>query len=142
MSKMDNKRILSKIDELDQYVSELESIIPKDFETYEKSIKDKRACERLLQISIESIIDIMNIIVSELKLGIPYEESELIEKIYKKGIISKEVKKNLMGMKGFRNLLVHKYGGIDDEIVYEMISQNLTDFEKFKNEILNFINKK
>jgi uncharacterized protein YutE (UPF0331/DUF86 family) len=39
-------------------------------------------------------------------------------------------------MKGFRNILVHEYGGIDDRIVYEAIQSRLDDFEAFKREIL------
>nr|AQS31272.1 hypothetical protein [uncultured archaeon] len=140
MSKLDNKRILSKIDELNKYLSELEEIIPENLEIYKNSIKDKRACERLLQISIETIIDILNIITSGLKLGLPSGEEDLIEKTYKKGVISKELKEILMGMKGFRNILVHKYGETDNEIIYEILSEKLQDFEKFKEEIIKFIN--
>jgi len=62
---------LSKIDELDSHLDEFDDIKPKGFEEYESSIKDKRACERLLQISIETVLDICNIIVSNLKLGVP-----------------------------------------------------------------------
>jgi uncharacterized protein YutE (UPF0331/DUF86 family) len=139
MSKLDKNRILSKIDELDKYLGELEEILPKDFDEYNHSIEKKRACERLLQISIEIIIDILNIITSKLKLGLPSDEEELIQKIYVKGIISKSLKKILTEMKGFRNILVHKYGEVEDEIVYEILSEKLSDFEKFREEILKFL---
>jgi len=39
-------------------------------------------------------------------------------------------------MKGFRNILVHRYGDIDDRIVYEMATERLGDFEAFKKEVL------
>ena len=68
---MDKERILSKIDDIDGYLSELEGIIPKSFEEYKNSIRDKRACERLLQISIESMIDVCNLFVSDLKFQTP-----------------------------------------------------------------------
>ena len=44
----------------------------------------------------------------------------------------------LLDMKGFRNILVHKYGEVDDELVFENLSE-LENFEKFKEEILKFI---
>jgi len=47
----------------------------------------------------------------------------------------------LSGMKSFRNILVHKYGEIDGELVFEDLS-NLEDFEKFKEEILKFMKSK
>ena len=45
----------------------------------------------------------------------------------------------LSNMKGFRNILVHKYGIVDDELAFEMLSEKLEDFEKFKDEILRFL---
>jgi uncharacterized protein YutE (UPF0331/DUF86 family) len=139
MSKIDKERVLSKIDELDNYLKELEQIIPKSLEEYEHSIKDKRACERLLQILIETVIDILNILNSQLKLGLPSEEEDLIQKIYKKGIISRELKKILLEMKGFRNIIVHKYGEVDDELVFEILSKKISDFEKFRKEIIKYL---
>jgi uncharacterized protein YutE (UPF0331/DUF86 family) len=39
-------------------------------------------------------------------------------------------------MKGFRNILVHEYGRIDDRIIYEVLQHRLDDFDAFKREIL------
>jgi len=133
---MDKERILSKIDDIDGYLSELEGIIPGSFEEYKNSIRDKRACERLLQIAIESVIDACNLFVSDLKLGIPSDEDDIIKKLEKKKIISGKMAETIRDMKGFRNILVHKYGVLKDELVFEMLSEKLEDFEKFKKEIL------
>ncbi len=136
---MDKKRILSKIDEMDRYVEELDKIVPKDLDEYERLIKDKLACERLLHLSIECVIDICNIITSGLKLGLPSDEEEMLIKLERNSVVSKEMKKTLTGMKGIRNILVHKYGEVKDEIVFEALSEKLGDFEKFKEEILKFL---
>ena len=138
---MDENRILSKIDELDSYVAEINKIKPLTLEDYNSSIKDKRACERLLQISIEIILDIANILVSELKLGIPSDEDELFDKLKQKKIISEKMSVILKEIKGFRNVLVHKYGEVKNELVFENL-ERIKDFEKFKEEILKFINKR
>ena len=137
---IDEDKVLSKIDELNKYLEELEKIRPLDFEEYRKSIEKKRSCERLLQISVESVIDTCSIIVSNLKLGVPYDEDVLFEKLEQKGIISKQMRNKLKDMKGFRNILVHKYGEVNDEKVFENLDE-LEDFEQFKEEILNFLRK-
>ena len=49
------------------------------------------------------------------------------------------MKNKLINMKGLRNILVHRYGEVEDEIVFENLSENLGDFEKFKEEILKYI---
>ena len=135
---MDRERILSRIDELDGYLQEIHEIMPTSFEEY-KSIEKKRACERLLQVSIESVIDICALIVTGLRLGLPSEEDDLFEKLAQAEIISSSIKENLKRMKAFRNILVHEYGRIDDRLVYEVLKNNLNDFEEFKKEILHTI---
>jgi uncharacterized protein YutE (UPF0331/DUF86 family) len=130
------EKILGKIDELEGYLEELKKIKPKGFEEYEE-IEKKRACERLLQISVECVIDICNIIVSEKKLGTPVDEEDIIEKLVKAKIIPKSLSEKIREMKGTRNILVHKYGYVDDKTIYEILEDNLKDFEEFIDIILN-----
>jgi len=85
----DKERILSKIDELDSYLDELIEIIPDTYDEYELSIEKKRSCERLLHISIESVIDICMLTVKDLKLGMPIAG--------KKESISKKVDQKIKG---------------------------------------------
>lgn len=138
---IDRERILSKIAELDSYLSELAQIAPSSFEGYVRSIEKRRACERLLQISIEAVIDICAMLVQGLRLGLPAEEDDIFEKLLRAGIVSDEMAKTLRRMKGFRNILVHEYGRVDDRIVFEVIANRLGDFEGFKCEVLKVLQK-
>jgi uncharacterized protein YutE (UPF0331/DUF86 family) len=135
---LDRERILAKIDVLDGYLKELREILPADFGEYKK-IEKRRACERLLQVSIECVIDICGLLVTGLRLGLPAEEDDLFEKLEQAGIITSLRKQSLKKMKGFRNILVHEYGEVDDVIVYEVLQNNLNDFDAFKQEILQAI---
>jgi uncharacterized protein YutE (UPF0331/DUF86 family) len=132
---LDRERILAKVDELEGYQRELLQIAPDSIDEYQK-IEKKRACERLLQISIETVIDIFHLLVKGLRLGLPAEEDDLFEKLAGAGIISQGMKEKTKRMKGFRNILMHRYGDIDDRIVYEMATERFGDFEAFKKEVL------
>tara|TARA_B100000315_G_scaffold138943_1_gene127968 strand:+ start:2124 stop:2540 length:417 start_codon:yes stop_codon:yes gene_type:complete len=136
---LDKNRILCKIDELDSYLTELSQIAPLNFEEYQK-IEKKRSCERLLQLCIECVIDICKLFVSGLRLGLPSEENDLFNKMQKKGILSDEMAAALKEMRGFRNILVHEYTVVDDELVYDAVTTKLEDFRKFKKEILKALN--
>lgn len=131
---LDKGRILSKLDELDVYLKELESITPKSYEEYTSSIEKRRACERLLHILIECTIDICTLMVKGLRLGLPTEEEDIFEKLRRKEIISKQMERKLKAMRGFRNILVHRYGGIDDKLVFENLKK-INDFKDFRKEI-------
>ena len=47
----------------------------------------------------------------------------------------------LKKMKGFRNILVHRYAEVDDELVFEFLRNDIKDFELFKKEVLAFLKK-
>jgi len=136
---LDRERVLAKIDQIEGYLRELREIVPKDFVTYQKKVDKRRACERLLQLSVEAVIDVCRLLVTGLRLGIPSEEDDLFEKLEIAGIISPQVEEKLKEMKGFRNILVHEYTRIDDKIVYQVARTKLRDFEAFKQEILRYL---
>lgn len=138
---IDRERILTKLADLDSYLNELAQIAPSSFEEYVRSIEKRRACERLLQISVETVIDICAILVQSLRLGLPAEEDDIFEKLVRAGVISSEMVKTLKRMKGFRNILVHEYGRVDDRIVFDIIVNRMGDFEVFKQEILEALEK-
>lgn len=135
---MDRERVLARIDELDGYLRELHEIMPLNFEDY-RSIEKRRACERLLQVCIECVIDISALIVTGLRLGLPSEEDDLFEKLEQAKIISSTTKETLKRMKGLQNILVYEYGRVDDRLVYDILKNKLGDFEAFKKEILQSI---
>jgi len=140
MSELDRERILAKVDELDSYLNELEGIAPQSFEEYQ-AVEKKRACERLLQVSIEAVIDICNLLVSGLRLGLPADEDDLFKKLVEVHVLSEEMGENLREMKGFRNVLVHEYARLNDRLVYEAVESKLGDFGSFKSEVLVCLNR-
>jgi len=137
---LDKNRILTKLSELDTYLGELESVIPKSYEGYRSSIEKKRSCERLLHILTECVIDVCALIVKDLRLGLPGEEEDLFEKLEKEKIISKGMKEKLKSLRGFRNILVHRYAEVDDELVFQNL-RNINDFKEFRKEIGAFLRK-
>ena len=78
-------------------------------------------------------------IVAGLRLGIPLEENDIFEKLQNKGIITPEIVEMLKEMRGFRNILVHEYAIVDDELIYRMVKERLSDFKKIKKAILKGI---
>ena len=112
-----HRRILYSLGQLDVYLKELEVHLPKSFSQYEKNLEKKRFCERTLQLMIEICIDISQLLVKELKLGLPTEEESVFEKLEQSKVISPALKRKLIEMKKFRNVLIHKYTGIIDRLV-------------------------
>jgi len=133
---LDRDRILAKLDELDGYGRELRQIVPQTFEEYLQKVEKRRATERLLQISVECILDVCHLFVSGLRLGLPAQEDDLVGRMDAAGLISPDLAGLLRRMRRFRNILVHEYGEVDDHIVFETARERLADLVRFRGEIL------
>ncbi len=136
---MDKERIHSILSELDSYLAELEEASPESLEAYLKSSMNRRVCERLLQISLESVIDISMLLVKGMRLGPPSDEEDVFTKLEMKGIISKQLSAKLKEMKGARNVLVHGYARVNNKKIYTILENYLDDFEEFKKAVLEIL---
>ena len=132
---IDRERILAKLDEMRGYVAELRTIAPSNLEEYQR-IATKRACERLLQIAVECVVDVCQLLVSGLRLGLPAEEADLLDKLEEAAVLTRETTDMLRRMRGCRNILVHEYGRVSDQIVFETVRNRLGDFDRFAGEVL------
>jgi len=84
-----------------------------------------------LFIAINMMIDIAVHIVIGNNLGSPDTMAEAFEILYKEKFISKEDMKNYKNMIAFRNILSHEYIKVDKRMVYDIMTNNLSDFQKF-----------
>ncbi len=86
-------------------------------------------------------MDIFCIINSDLDLGIPDDDSSMIDNLYNNEIISFRIRNLMKNMKGFRNIIVHRYGKIDDGLAYTFIKDNINDFDVIIKCLDNIMNK-
>ncbi|SHD76677.1 type VII toxin-antitoxin system HepT family RNase toxin [Schnuerera ultunensis] len=93
--------------------------------------------ERGLQILIELVIDSANIIISSTDIEKPPTYRKTILKLSKIDVIPKKFAEELSKMAGFRNILVHDYAEVDEDIILEILENKLDDFLKY----INYINK-
>jgi len=119
-------RINEKINEIEKYLDELESIIPKTFDEYE-DIKEKAACERYFEKIIEAVIDLCFLIVKEKNLEKPEDDKGVFDILLNSEVISKGSCENLKNAKGMENIISHQYGSIDNKIVFHSITEELVD---------------
>lgn len=140
LEKLDRSRILSKLDEMIQYVEELRDMLPEE-EEYQHNLIKRRASEKTIEMAIESLIDVSAMIVSSQKLGLPANEENIFDILIENGILSNKLGKILKDMKGFRNILIHRYAHIDDVIVHHNLNNFSDDFYEFKDAVESYISK-
>lgn len=138
MRKLDKERILAKLDGISNYVGELKEMLPEE-EEYHKDLVKRRACEKTVELAIESLLDAAAILVSSERFGLPESEENLIDILVDKRVITRELGGRIKDMKGFRNILVHKYGKKDDKLVYTFLTQNLGDFAESEKQVKKYL---
>ena len=135
------ERITDKIKELKDFIGEFEEIIPQSFEQYKKP-KDRAACERYVEKIVEAAVDIAFFIIKYKKIRIPEDDKSAFDILFKNNIITLETSKAMKSAKGMKNIISHQYDRIDDEIVYESITNELIrDSRKFIREIEGWLKK-
>lgn len=96
-----------------------------------KDYRNVAAAERMLQTSIEAMIDIGNHIIATESFESPMEYKDVFLILGRHGIFSEAFTKHLVEMAKFRNLIVHGYLGVESGRVFEIIKNNLRDFDRF-----------
>ncbi|MBM3706194.1 MAG: DUF86 domain-containing protein [Actinobacteria bacterium] len=138
---VDRLQVEKKLKELKKNLKLLYELRNIPYDDFTVSLKDQWAVFYGLQISIQIIIDIGNHILASLNENQIEEYSDIIDKLGKREIIPESFAGKIIGMPGLRNILVHEYGIINTERIYEILQNNLNDFEEFELYIKKYLEK-
>ena len=139
---LEREIIEGKFDIIDRNLRFLEEIKTLSQDQFVESYKDAQAAKYSLLEIMEACIDIANYIISVKGFRRAEEYGEMFKVLKEEGVIGKELAIKLEDMARFRNLLVHRYGEVDNRRVLEIIKHNLKDIEEFEKEIEKFIKEK
>ncbi|MFB0562314.1 MAG: DUF86 domain-containing protein [Candidatus Lokiarchaeia archaeon] len=128
-----------KIKEIEESLKLVEENLPKDLDRFLNLGLVKDGIYKRLEFCIQNVLDICAVINSDLKLGVPSSEDDIVENLMKEKILSNETGKIVKRLRGFRTFLVHRYGKIDDKVAFKNIAKGLKDFYKFLDKIKEFL---
>jgi uncharacterized protein YutE (UPF0331/DUF86 family) len=136
---LDKKVIEVRLKKLDHAVSRLKRIqrISKDEYTNNQDYQD--IAERNFQVAMQTCIDIANYIIAGQNLLVPDEQENIFVVLGKNGVLPEELIKKIKGMVSFRNILVHNYLYTDPNQVYDILQNQLADFNSFAQAIVNYL---
>lgn len=102
-----------------------------DLQTFLQHIDCQESILFNLQMAIQNCIDIAAHIVSEEGLGIPGSTNEMFYLLEENGYLNNELTEKMVKAVGFRNLIVHEYGKIDLEQVFEVAQEDIGDLNEY-----------
>lgn len=127
---VDRERIERRLMKLEQTVRKLKEIATYSWEDYNQNEGLKDRAERNLQLAAQSCIDLANHLIADLGFRSPLTYAESFTVLREEGIISPDLAETMQKIAGFRNILVHDYLEIDQQIVYTTLNK-LQDFREF-----------
>ncbi len=137
---MVDKELLSrKMSRLRSYTEALKNAGDIDWEKYKSDPRAKAFVERYIHLAIEEVIDIANHLISFYKWREPTGFRDLFLILQEHGIIPEESLSTFQNMASFRNMLVHRYETVDDELVFRIFKKRLDDFELFSTLVVNWL---
>lgn len=131
--------ILRKLNELDQYRSQLKEFESITADQYSDDWKIQRIIERTLQMMIETCADIAGHIISDRGFRIPTSYADTFKVLLEEKIIDRKLYAAMEKIARFRNIVVHHYDKVDAEIVTDILKNDLVDFTIYKQTIIKFL---
>lgn len=133
--------IYQKLEEISGYLKEMKDF----FKSSDKEILidsgKLHIAERLLQLIVDTMIDINQHFIRELNLKISEDFQGTFYILGKEKILPKEFSQKIAPVVGLRNRIVHRYDTLDTKLFIKTFRKNYTDFEKYIQSINNYLEK-
>mgnify|MGYP000243989590 CR=1 FL=1 len=116
---VDEDVIVDKLRYINRYTDDLKQMRGMSKEEYVEDMVTQRAVERTLMNLVQACIDLAQHIRSAEDLSPTETAKQEMQALGNADIISREMQEKMEEAIGFRNILAHRYGDIDHEVVYD-----------------------
>lgn len=128
---VDLEKIRQKLHFIRLQLKELDRLKAMDQDQFLEEPLYEAAATRMLQISIEAMLDLCSHVIARKGWGLPKTYVEVVEIAAKHGLIPKDLEPTYKDMARFRNRFVHLYDDIDPKELWRSVqihSDNLQPF--------------
>lgn len=128
---VDLEKIRQKLHFIRLQLKELDRLKAMDQDQFLEEPLYEAAATRMLQISIEAMLDLCSHVIARKGWGLPKTYVEVVEIAAKHGLIPKDLEPTYKDLARFRNRFVHLYDDIDPKEIWRIVqihSDNLQPF--------------
>ena len=119
------ERTEKKINEIESYLNNLISFKPETFEEYKSNLQKKWACERACERIAEGLVDLAIFLIRIKEINYNEEDEKAFGVLLKNKVIDENLCEKLRNLKGMRDHIAHRYGEVDDKIIYDAINDEI-----------------
>lgn len=128
----DKELVEKKINQIIEYLEELEPIITKmSDEEIRKDYFKYHTAERLLQLIVDTILDVNIHFIKEKKLIVPDDLQSTFITLADNNLLPNDFAVKIAPVVGLRNRIVHRYDSLDKKTFIEKLKNNFNDFKEY-----------
>ncbi|WP_366515140.1 DUF86 domain-containing protein [Methanoculleus sp.] len=128
-----------KLQEMTESVDLVKEHLPDSADSFRQLGIVKDGVYKRIEYAVENVFDICAILNADLQLGVPGTDENILDNLVQHGALAPGMRQNLKAMKGFRNIVVHRYGAIDDSLAFSILEEHIGDFALFRREVEHFL---
>jgi len=128
---VDKDMIIAKAAAVSKHVNRIVAKSGADIETFRNDIDYQDIILFNIQMAVQNCIDIAAHIISDEGYGVPGSNNEMFYLLEEHGFIGTSIVEKMIKAVGFRNLIVHEYGKLDIEQVYEISQRDIKDLLEY-----------
>jgi uncharacterized protein YutE (UPF0331/DUF86 family) len=132
---VDEEIVVDKLRHINEYTNDLKEMRGVTKDDYLTDTVLQRAVERTFMNLIQSCIDLAQHIRAAEGFSPHGTAKKEIEALGNNDIITTETQEKLEEAVGFRNILAHRYGDVNHDVVYDVLHTDLSWFERFQQEV-------
>jgi len=133
------QKIQKQVQLLNRYLDILKQLKELKLDEFTADPRNYGSGERFLQLAIETTLNMGNHLISAYNFEAPEDYADIFLILGKHNVLPADFARELTNMARFRNRLVHVYWEVDTAMVYSLIQNRLSDFERFRDYVLSFI---
>ena len=133
---VDNDLILAKAGAIKRHCKRISDKSNVDIENFKSDLDRQESVLFNLQMAIQNCIDIAAHIVSEEGYGVPGSSNEMFYMLEENGLLEPALTEKMVKAVGLRNLIVHEYGKIDLDQIYQISQKEIRDLKDFIKSLL------
>lgn len=134
--------IRTKLQEMTESIGMVRENLPDSAEAFTRLGIVRDGIYKRMEYAIENVFDICAMLNTDLRLGVPGTDEDIVDHLREHGVLSGEMLMDLKAMKGFRNIVVHRYGAIDDALTFAILVEHIGDFAQFRQEVEEFLRRR
>ena len=138
---IDHELVNRKLSQIVEYLTALAPLQRISYEDYLKQPLTRYAVERLLQLLVDTAVDINAHLTVELTGTPPQDYYDSFIKAAQAGVLSVPFALSLAKSTGLRNRLVHQYEAIDHSIVHSAIAEAIAQYTEYCRHITAFLDR-